>query len=697
MEQRDKQPNQEVETALSAVTEELQRLKYNVLQLLQQDVERLQAEKSRLQEDIQRLQLEKDQLQQDKQNTQQQALARQLAQLLANHLSAQIRASLTNLTPQPLEEKSPSSQDATEERGATKETNDHAYQLLASLNATLSTTIKAVQQDLNSYQSGISQQLQRMSSLEQQGEAILQELVNRLQTALLSSRQHTASTPSIPDTEAPSLDMPPIEATTTVEELLSSLTTESLDSPPASTFNWTIEIDEDEAEEDKEQEYDLNYIHTTTPLAAPEIKPPREEEAPPATKSDKSISIEEFPVFLRRRVERAASETPSGEAKTEESVSGAPLAPERPRIPVSSSLATPNSASETEPFWTRYLTPAQQGLTLIILSVVALSVYKVIVRVLFQPNSEILWLFNVGTLLTPTLGNTLLIHLLRMLVAVPIMAFVAPKLHPRVWTDMQNLFYPTGRNRTVMAEAGKRILFKGFVSGCFLFLSQILIYIAISQISTGIAATLFFVYPIVTIFLSWLLFGDRPTPLRLGMMIIICIGGLLVLSPGVNPDAGNMGLGIITAISSGIAFAFYVMLTQISASRLHPVSLSLIHFSTMLILSFVGLMVVFPTKLGMQLNLDTLLGVIGTGILLGLLTIGGYVLNHFGIRQLGTIRASLVGASDPALTMILAWLIIQEDLLATQFVGVLLVSLAVAAISWEKLRNQVKPAQATNG
>jgi drug/metabolite transporter (DMT)-like permease len=693
MEQKDNQPSQEVETALSAVTEELQKLKQNLVQLLQQDVERLQAEKSRLAEDIQCLQVEKEQLQQDKQNTQQQALARQLAQLLANHLSAQIRASLSTLTPPEAGEKSPPPREDGEN---TQETNDRAYQLLGSLNATLSTTIKAVQQDLNSYQSGLSQQLQRMSSLEQQGEAILQELVNRLRTELESTKKNPQNTLNIP---ASYPEPPAIDVTTTVEDLLSSLTAAS--SPSPSAFNWA-----DETEEDREEEYDLSYINTTasspsndnaptspTPPSQPADKP---EAAPPATKYEKQSGIEEFPVFLRRRTERAASAVSSQEAKNE-TVAASPLPQEQGRIPTSLALTTPNSSSATESFFTKYLTPFQRGLSLTILSVLALALYKVVIKVVFQPNAEIFSMFNLGTLLTPTLGNTLLIHLVRMLVVVPIMAFVAPKLHPRIWTDMKNLFYPTGRNRTVMAEAGKRILLKGFVSGSFLFLSQILLYIAISQISTGIAATLFFVYPIITIFLSWLLFGDRPTPLRLGMIIVICIGGLLVLSHNASAAAGNMGLGIITAISSGVAFAFYVMLTQISVSRLHPVSLSLIHFSTMLILSFFGLMVVFPTKVGMQLNLNTLLSVMIAGVLLGALTMGGYLLNHLGIRQIGTIRSSLVGASDPAITMILAWLIVQDGLLTTQFVGVLLVSLAVAAISWEKLRNQVKPAQATNG
>jgi drug/metabolite transporter (DMT)-like permease len=58
-------------------------------------------------------------------------------------------------------------------------------------------------------------------------------------------------------------------------------------------------------------------------------------------------------------------------------------------------------------------------------------------------------------------------------------------------------------------------------------------------------------------------------------------------------------------------------------------------------------------------------------------------MNNFGIRLIGATSASMIGASNPALTVILAWLTIQETLKGLQLVGVVIVTLSVALLSRE--------------
>ena len=60
---RASEPYGSAESALQAVTEELQIIQRNLLKSLQDDVKRLQGEKIRLADDIKRLQEEKEQLQ----------------------------------------------------------------------------------------------------------------------------------------------------------------------------------------------------------------------------------------------------------------------------------------------------------------------------------------------------------------------------------------------------------------------------------------------------------------------------------------------------------------------------------------------------------------------------------------------------------------------------------------------------------
>jgi drug/metabolite transporter (DMT)-like permease len=83
---------------------------------------------------------------------------------------------------------------------------------------------------------------------------------------------------------------------------------------------------------------------------------------------------------------------------------------------------------------------------------------------------------------------------------------------------------------------------------------------------------------------------------------------------------------------------------------------------------------------------------------LGTLTLAGYLLNNFGVRFMGAAQASIVAASGPVLTALLAFFILPGDghtaLEGIQWVGILIVTLGVLALSFEKLMmlRQPKPA-----
>ncbi|MDF5729162.1 MAG: DMT family transporter, partial [Rhizonema sp. PD38] len=341
------------------------------------------------------------------------------------------------------------------------------------------------------------------------------------------------------------------------------------------------------------------------------------------------------------------------------------------------------------------LSLSSTGLWLIVLSTMVSCLYNIAIKVIFRQDSQILGVFEVERLISPTLGNTLLILMLRMLVVVPLMLLLAPILHPQVWQDLQNLVDSVrGRQNRNNANT-KRVLVISIVSGCFLFLSQVLIYLAIGHVATGVAIALFFIYPTITGVLSWLLFRDRLNSYSYVAIASICLGELLILGSSTNVGMSNISLGNSTAIASGIAFALYVVLTRQCASKLHPVTFTLINFTTMLLLSFVGLLIRLPANWSLQVNPDHLLELILSAFILGVLTLCGYLLNIFGIRKIGATRSAIFGASVPALTVIFAGLIIQETLQLIQVFGVMLVSVGTATFSFDKIRNRVNPSTFT--
>ena len=364
-----------------------------------------------------------------------------------------------------------------------------------------------------------------------------------------------------------------------------------------------------------------------------------------------------------------------------------PTTPEQPITP-QQQITPRQQRSRTSPNWSQL----QIGFLFIALSTVVSSLYNVAIKAIFFTASNPLAGLPTQQLIFPTLGNIFLILMLRLLVVVPLMLLLSPILHPPIWQELENLFASLGANATPTQNKTKQALFLSVISGCLLFVSQVFIYIAIGEVTTGMAIALFFVYPVMSVFLSWFLFQERPNSLVTGAMAAIFCGELLVLgsqSTGVN----NTSLGSTTAILSGIAFAIYVILTRICATKLklHPVSLTLINFTTMLLLSLICLIIPLPGNLNVAISSYNILELVLSAFILGVLTLCGYLFNNFGIRKLGSPFSSLIGATVPILTVIFAGIMLQESLNIVQVIGVILVTLGAASISWKKTPNQLQP------
>ncbi len=566
---------QSAEEVLKLVIQDLDSFRQNLINQLGQDVNRLRVEKEQLNEDVNRLRKQYEQLQSQqleslsqRQIAQQQLWLKQLAQVLANNLQQQLGHKIRELRENVDPGLQPALQPAGFPGGELPMTNppdnyyESANELEYSLSATLSRTFDTLKQELDSYESDLSVQLNNMRGMEQQGEVILETLVSRLQAQL--ERNNTVSSGNYQTSQSGSRN--------------SVNTTSSETSTPVES-----------------------------PVESPEKQPVPKPES--TTKSQKSAS------------------------------------------------------------------QVQIGLILALLSAALLSLFNVCVKIIFntvpQPHQIFGGLFSMPGLINPSVGNSLLILLLRLIVVMLLMPIVGTFLYPAVWSDIERF----------IKSKDFSLWWKVIGSAFFLFLSQVLIYISIGNISTGIAITIFFIYPIITVLLSWGLFGDRPSLVRICAMVIIGLGAILVIPSG----AGNYQQGVWAAVGAGITFSGYVLLTQMSAGKLHPIPFSLINFAGIFVFSALGLMI--PKPLEWSPNIDPTLwsGLIVGGIILGILTLSSYVLNSFAIRFAGAARASIIGTFGPALTALLALFTIGEVLGVKQVFGMILVIIGVAAMSFERM------------
>ena len=358
-----------------------------------------------------------------------------------------------------------------------------------------------------------------------------------------------------------------------------------------------------------------------------------------------------------------------------------PTPADRPREPVPQPSSVPSTAPAKAP------SQVQTGLVLALSSAVVLSLFNVCLRILIKSKNPrvVFGLFEFPGVVTPGFGNSLLILLMRLIVVMALMPILATFLYPSVWKDIRRLF-----------QSGDRALWsKVLGSAFFLFLSQVLIYLAIGNIPAGIAITIFFIYPIITVLGSWILFGSRPS--RVGFLAIVGITAGLILAGWPSfaapaPGGGNVAVGVTAALASGITFAGYVLLTQMAAGKLHPIPFSLVNFAAIFVFSSLSLWVPLSENFAPKIDQNVWPGLIVGGVVLGVLTLFSYLLNNFAIRFAGAALASVIGTLGPALTALFGLIIINEKLQPVAILGMAVVTLSVGAMSVERIMAPQKKA-----
>ncbi|MEQ8962628.1 MAG: EamA family transporter, partial [Coleofasciculus sp. C2-GNP5-27] len=478
-------------------------------------------------------------------------LASEIAPILANQLHDLLSQRLQQLT-------------ESSEILSVDQTVGHHQQtiqeLVASLDDTLRTTFRTLQQDLNSYQSSISQQLSQMYSLQEQGEVILETLVNRLKA------------------EIP---------------------------PPSSTFEPRSQI----------------------PPAAPTHLP-----LPPPDENGSS------PRSDQGEIVRSAAESPL------------------PVVPPTQLQSRPPKPSTGKQL---------VGLVLVLLSLLALACENVFVNIIFNATALAGVPASVGGFWQPTLGNTLLVLWSRMLVVVPLMAILSRGFYPGVWRDIQQVL--RSRNWGLFGTL--------LCSGFFLFLSKVLLYWALGIIAPGVAVIIFFIYPIVLLLLS-----DRFNRWSYFIPFATVIAGFVLTT--LPSGSGELSqFGITLASGAAIAFALHLMLMQNLAKQLHPMPILLLNLAIVLIVSALGVMISFPASWGVVFAPSLSSNLVMSGLVLGGVTLISYVCNFMGIARLGAASASVLGATLPVLTALLAWILIQSPLTVPQVVGMVLVTIGVTALN----------------
>lgn len=198
------------------------------------------------------------------------------------------------------------------------------------------------------------------------------------------------------------------------------------------------------------------------------------------------------------------------------------------------------------------------------------------------------------------------------------------------------------------------------------------------NISSGIASTINFMYPVIVTICMMLFFGEKRSKIDFAA-IGASIFGVYLLASGdsIVVEGGNTRLGLACSLISAISFAaYYIVLKQVRADKIEVVK-----FTTwiMMLSAFYFLICafIFNGKLTIVTELKSWAEILGLGLWA---TMVSNITGVKGVRRIGPTMTSVLGALQPVTAVILGVLFLGEHLYTRSLIGIIIILTAVTII-----------------
>jgi len=207
-------------------------------------------------------------------------------------------------------------------------------------------------------------------------------------------------------------------------------------------------------------------------------------------------------------------------------------------------------------------------------------------------------------------------------------------------------------------------------------------FFAVSFVPIGIAAIIFYTFPLLILLASPFVEGGRLTLQRLGVFALAFTG----LAIAIGPSLGGIDIRGIALAALASTLAAWQFFMAARAGRQAPPTL-LMFWSHVVIMPIAGTAALLLGGIGW--------GAIGTAWFASAMTVAGYLLG-FALQMVAARRApaaliGLVFCLEPVVAILFAGLILGETLGGAQMVGSLLVLAALVLSSLAELRREGPP------
>lgn len=196
-------------------------------------------------------------------------------------------------------------------------------------------------------------------------------------------------------------------------------------------------------------------------------------------------------------------------------------------------------------------------------------------------------------------------------------------------------------------------------------------FTALTKASASLVALLLYAYPAIVTVLSVLLLGDRLTRARAAALAVALAGAVLTIGPELSGEP----IGVVLGASAAVIYSVYILV----GSRLTPRSGALPASAVVMASAGVVYAVVatvqrpaFPSTAG------SWAAVIAIAVVSTVVAITTF---FAGMARLGPADASTLSTLEPVVTVVLAALVLDERLSATQLVGGALILAAVVVLA----------------
>ena len=189
------------------------------------------------------------------------------------------------------------------------------------------------------------------------------------------------------------------------------------------------------------------------------------------------------------------------------------------------------------------------------------------------------------------------------------------------------------------------------------------------NISSGIASTINFMYPVIVTICMMLFFGEKRSKVDF-VAIAASIFGVYLLASGdsIIVEGGNTRLGLACSLISAVSFAaYYIVLKQVKADKIMMLSA----------FYFIICALVFNGKITIVNDIKSWAEILGLGLWA---TMVSNITGVKGVRRIGPTMTSVLGALQPVTAVILGVLFLGEHLYTRSLIGIIIILIAVTII-----------------